>query len=160
MRSQTIHGAKVQKQSLAGRKSQFLLQSSTATTDFDVPAGTTFWIVLQGRFWPTDLPTEARNAINLVAPSDILASDETDIYVDVDQDIDHLMGVGGLSSGQHELTMAKWWLHSPRDYTDADGNIAPYSNEAHYSFYNNDVSSHHVYFYATLKYIIYGDVNL
>lgn len=159
-RASPVHGGKLSKDSVAGRKSQFILVSNTATTDFNVTAGSMAWVVLQGTFWSPELPTGERNAINMVTPADIIASDEVDAYVDVDQDVDHLMGVGGLSSGQLEVIMSKWWLHTPRDYTDAYGNVAPYTTEAHYAFFNNDGSDHHIYFYSTLKFIIYGDVNL
>lgn len=151
-----VSGESLMRFSVAGRKTQFVLQSGTAEVSFTLAAGGIQWLVVGADFWADDLPVEARNSTNIISPSEAILFPSIDAYIDVDNDGDHYIGGAGLTSGQLGVLLMGFSNRTPTEYAPGISDTA----SMEYAFYNTDSSDHDVYCYIQAKYITFADVNL
>lgn len=149
-----ISGGSVIRDSLSGRKSKFVSDSTIGTTSVTVAAGDIWSIIFQLSLYNPDIPREARTIDNIVDDAGCVAWPLADFYVDTNNDENYLLGVGGLLSlDQQKVTVHTMYRKDP----DTISGSTTYSATTVYQLYNHGASSHVVYFHGYYKFIIYGE---
>jgi hypothetical protein len=150
-----VHGARVIKATLAGRKTQYVKESTTGSVSFTIAAGGNTSVNNNLNLWSEELETPARNASNIVAPEDCVAWYTADVYVDTYDDT-HYLGESTLTAGQRKIYISTLPERTPATYS----GVVPHSATTLLLFSNQDTASHVIYIDVTYKFISFGDENL
>ncbi len=149
-----ISGATIMRRSLAGRKTKFVSDSTVGSLSITIAANSSHGVILTLDLWSEDLPTDARNANNIISWNNCVAWSYEDLYIDNDLDTNYLIYNGNsLSAGQRKVKVNKLEARVMEVYSGSVGS----SHTTNYRVYNDDSSPHTIYFYAQSKYIIYGE---
>lgn len=150
-----VNGASLTRDSVAGRKTQFINRTSDGGVSFTLTAGQIAWVSTNVVLWSDILPEVARNTDNLVSWDGSISWQYLDCYIDSEASTNYI-GASTLTSGQKLVKMQFFDQITPNTYS---GSTAM-SHSSRILVENDDVSSHTIYLYARAKYLISGDENL
>lgn len=152
-----ISGASLMRDSVAGRKTQFINRTTDSTGSVTLSGGQSWVSTVSLDLWPPSLPEVARSANNIVDSTDAVAWPYFDVFIDVDDDFDYFVGYGAaLDIDQGAVEFHFFPLKTPTTYSGSTADTGTWEFRA----VNNGSSSHTVYLHVTAKYIMYGDGSL
>lgn len=150
-------GTSIYSQSLAGRKSQFTLETGVVTANFLVTAGGAASVAFNAQIWSPAVAINARNISNIISPDNCFIYPETDLFIDQDNDFSsHYWGSINLTSDQQKISVDIFQERTPANYIGS----TPSTATTLYMFHNNGSSNHTIYFHGRYKYIVFGNSSL
>lgn len=138
--------------SVAGRKIQFVENSNSSSGSVTIASGAGGVITVGLKLYPPDLAAVSRTDDNVIAFNKNVAWIYTDIFIDTNNNFTYALGSGSvLSAEQKKVIYGGYYFYTP---------VTNYSQTFVMNFYNAGSSSHTVYVTAFWKFIRYGEDNI
>lgn len=148
-----MSGASLQRESVAGRKNQFVTDTGVGSGTTTIAAGgfATFLFIMF--HWYPELAFVNQSVANAIPQSQLVLIPVLDSYVDTDNNSDFYMNTGSsLSGDQQKVHLEVVTQMGQGDYGSAD-----YSGLIQVRVKNEGTSSHAVYIHMGCKAIAYGE---